>query len=317
MITTEFRAMGSRIFLAMDSEKDLWSNFRESVMQRFEEWEQSLSRFRSTSELSEVNRHSGQWQQVSDTFWQVLTLALQVEQETQGIITPAVLDALEAAGYTINFEDLGNTADRWLRQPLPTLANVREIELDESNHAINLPHGLRLDFGGVAKGWAVHQTMLILREYAPVLVDGGGDIAVSGPMQDGSAWPIGITDPMNASANLGLVMISSGGVATSGRDYRRWQVNGHWQHHLIDPRTQKPADTDVLAATVIAASVMDAEKHSKQCLILGSSETQRLDSPKDIAFLLVLEDGRTIESNNFDQFRWKESCKATHDKITV
>ena len=317
MITTEFRAMGSRIFLAMDTERDLWPGVRESVIKRFEEWEQTLSRFRSTSELSEVNRSSGNWQQVSEPFWQVLSLALKTEWQTDGIVTPGVLDALESAGYAVDFEDMGETADRWLRQPVITPAYVRNIELDERAHAVRLPKGLRLDFGGVAKGWAVHQTMLMLAEYAPVLVDGSGDIALSGAMQDGSSWPISIADPFDASTNLGLVMLSSGGVATSGRDYRRWLANGHWQHHLIDPRTQLPAETDVLTATVIAETVMDAERISKQCLILGSSETEKQFASTDTAYFLVKEDGSTVESENFRQFRWKESCKSIQDKISA
>jgi thiamine biosynthesis lipoprotein len=317
MITTEFRAMGSRIFLAMDSERDLWPELREPVVNQFEEWEQVLSRFRSTSELSEFNRNAGKWQKVSEVFWRVLTLALAVEIKSNGIVTPAVLNALEAAGYTVSFDDMGNTADRWLRQPLAEPASVREIEMDESTHSVRLPHGLRLDFGGVAKGWAVNETMLMLKKYAPVLVDGGGDIAVSGSMRDGSAWPVGITDPFNSSTNLGLIMLSSGAVATSGRDYRRWQVNGHWQHHLIDPRIQAPAETDVLTATVVADSVIEAEALSKQSLILGSREAVELFHGSSAACFLVLEDGSTVESNHFNDFRWQESCKIIHKEISI
>jgi hypothetical protein len=134
----------------MDSEKDLWSN-SVNLLCNASKSGTSLSRFSIDLRIErgepaiQVNGNRS-----VNTFWQVLTLALQVEQETQEL-SPCGTDALEAAGYTINFEDLGNTADRWLRQPLPTLAIVREIELDESIMPSNFPHGLRLDFGGVPK----------------------------------------------------------------------------------------------------------------------------------------------------------------------
>lgn len=318
MNTTEFRAMGSRIFLAMDSDRDPWPDLREGVIARFEAWEQSLSRFRSASELSVFNRRLGERVQVSEPFWQVLTLALRTAEKTNGIVTPAVLDALEAAGYDVTFEDIGDRADQWLRQPINQPVSLKDIELDESSHTVKMPKGLRLDFGGVAKGWAAHQTMLSLKQYGPVLVDAGGDISVSGPMRDGSAWPVGITDPFNPNGSLALLMLSGGGVATSGRDYRRWQLHGRTQHHLIDPRINAPAETDVLTVTVIAEDVIQAEALSKHLLILGSSESAAIvDDTSNNAFFLVLDDGRTIESNHFSLYKWNETWTTTKKAITA
>jgi thiamine biosynthesis lipoprotein ApbE len=65
-------------------------------------------------------------------------------------------------------------------------------------------------------------------------------------------------------------VIGAGGVATSGRDYRHWQKNGTPQHHIINPRTARPAETDVLSATVLAPSARQAEVAAKVALILGS-----------------------------------------------
>lgn len=310
MFTHEFRAMSSRIFLAMDTERDPWPEFSAEVTRWFEEWEQSLSRFRSSSELSGFNHLSGERQKVSETFWQVLDLALAMERKSNGIVTPAVLNALEAAGYNVTFEELGSTADTWLRQPIFETASVRDIELDASSRSVKTPKGMRLDFGGVAKGWAAHQAMLKLAGIGPVLVDAGGDIAISAPLRDGSAWPISIADPFNPTGNLGLLMIPSGGVATSGRDYRRWQAGGRWQHHLIDPRNNQPAQTEVFTATVIAENLLEAEALSKQALILGAGEAELLfknDSHR--AFFLVLESGETVQSNSFDNFRWMDPCQ--------
>jgi thiamine biosynthesis lipoprotein len=129
---------------------------------------------------------------------------------------------------------------------------------------------------------------------------------------------VGITDPFNPDGSLALLMLSGGGVATSGRDYRRWQSHGRTQHHLIDPRINAPAETDVLTATVIAEDVIRAEALSKQLLILGSSESLSvMDDSSSNAFFLVLEEGRTIESNHFSLYKWNETWTTTKKAITA
>src|SRR5207245_1441448 len=72
----------------------------------------------------------------------------------------------------------------------------REIKTYPYTRSVGLPAGVRLDFGGVAKGWAADEAASRLGEYGPALVDAGGDVAVSGPMRDGTGWPIGIEAPL-------------------------------------------------------------------------------------------------------------------------
>jgi thiamine biosynthesis lipoprotein len=95
-------------------------------------------------------------------------------------------------------------------------------------------------------------------------------------------------------------------VATSGRDYRRWRRNGVWQHHIIDPRTNRPAKTDVLCATVIAPSACQAEMAAKTLLIMGSLEGLRwLEARPTFAGLVVLEDGTTLHSRRWLEHIWR------------
>ena len=96
-------------------------------------------------------------------------------------------------------------------------------------------------------------------------------------------------------------MLVRGAVATSGRDYRRWQKGGVAQHHIIDPRTGQPAQTDVLTATIIAADGPTAEVAAKVALILGSHAGMAwLEERPTLAGLLVLEDGRVLQSHRMD-----------------
>lgn len=306
MKTINFHAMGSKILIAMDTDDILVMDEVLRARDWFEQWEESFSRFRLTSELSQLNRLPGIPMKVSEDFFDVAMLALNMESRTNGQITPTILNALETAGYTESFEKLTEQTWAVLNQPyLVENTGGREIQLNESSRTITLGYGTKIDFGGFAKGWAAHQTMLRLKKYAPVLVDAGGDISISEPLTDGTPWPIGVADPVNKEVDLDLLMIEKGGIATSGRDYRRWKMNNLQQHHLIDTRSNKPAQTDVMASTVIAENVMEAEMQAKMGMILGSEDGSTwLNSQPGIDYLLVLENGLFIKSAGYSERQW-------------
>ncbi len=303
MLRFDFRAMGCQMLAIIDSDTEV---ARETLMQVpvwFEAWEASLSRFRQDSELSALNRAAGKPMQASETMWQVIKASLRAAQSSAGLVTPTLLDAVEAAGYDRSFPllEAAGVSDSVV---IPeALRDWHAVELDPGTRTVRLPAGVRLDFGGVAKGWAADQAAQRLNLIAPALVDAGGDIAVSEGKTDGEPWPIAVADPLNAGADLDLLMIEQGGVATSGRDYRRWKRNGRWQHHIIDPRTGAPAETDVLTATVIGPTTADAEVAAKAALILGSVRGMEwIEARSELAGLLVLEDGRIFRSQRLGEY---------------
>jgi FAD:protein FMN transferase len=296
----EFRAMGCHMQAIADSSEPVEPI--NQVPAWFEDWEQTLSRFRADSELNQLNQNAGEPMQVSDVLWQVIQASLQAARQSDGIVTPTLLAALESAGYDRTFESLDPSATRQ-RPGWMTVSDWRSIEDDASARSIWLPPGMRLDLGGIAKGWAADQAARRLAKFAPTLIDAGGDIAISGPQANGKRWLIGVADPSEPERNLELLAIARGAVATSGRDYRRWQRDGVWQHHIIDPRTGEPAKTDVIAATVIAPNAIDAEVAAKMVLILGSrAGLDWLEKQSTLAGLLVLERGYVIHSQRLGHY---------------
>jgi len=305
-----FRAMGCQMQALLDDDSAEASEALDQVPGWFEEWEQALSRFRADSELSRLNARGGQAVPVSLALWEVVELAFTAARETGGLVTPTQLAALEAAGYNQTFDDLPKDAaagTEWLTPaPAPDLAQA--VERDAQRRTLRLASGVRLDLGGVAKGWAADQAARRLSSVGPALVDAGGDIAVSDPRAGGLPWAVGVANPFFADGELETLRIAAGaGVATSGRDYRRWQRNGHWYHHILDPRTGLPAVTDVLTATVVGPSAARAEAAAKVALIVGSQAGLAwLGARPEFAACLVLEDGRQVRTANLAQYMANE-----------
>lgn len=306
MKTITFNAMGSPIFIALDTDDHEVVAEAMKSQQWFEEWEQILSRFRFSSELSEINRHPGMEKHVTPVFNEVMLAAEKAERLSVGLVTPTVLNALISAGYQDDFDTLLERTGNEFQQALFSPTEAGLVKFDHRNHTVELPFGTQLDFGGIAKGWAAHQVMLRLSKMTPVLVDAGGDIAISGLMQSKGKWPVGVANPFDQDNNLALLMIENGGIATSGKDYHRWMFNGAMQHHIIDPRTMQPAETDILTITVLASNVMDAETYAKAALIKGGDHGKRwLDEQPGIAYLIVLDDGTLIRNAQFTDYEWK------------
>jgi FAD:protein FMN transferase len=299
----EFRAMNSAVTAHVASDSAAASQALAQVPTWFAGWEQCFSRFLASSELSQLNAiHSGKWIHIGDALWEVLQTATWATEWSDGLVSPLMGAALEAIGYDRSFETVRSSSNQHIALLEAEPAGCA-IELDRRMQAVRLPPEAKLDLGGIAKGWAAHKAMEQLKAFGPALVDAGGDLAMSA-QPDGATWPIEIEHPSGAAPEL--LCVASGGVATSGKDYRRWRTARGWQHHLIDVRTHQPANTDVMSATVIAPNVMMAEVAAKTALILGSVDGLTwLERHNELAGLLVRDDGRVLHSSRLGGFLWR------------
>jgi len=296
-----FRAMGSDMLVILQSDSKSAQDVLKDVPTWFEEWEQSLSRFRLDSELSRLNRTFDQPVSVSNVLWEVFQTAVWADEFSDGLVTPTVLDAMLDAGYDVSFNELSR--EQFGIMPQSAHHPLSQVIADPDSQTINLPKGVHLDFGGVAKGWAAHQTVNRLRQLGPCLMNAGGDIAVSGPQMDEGAWQIGISDPFHAGSDFDTLLVKQGGVASSGKDRRNWKRNGLLQHHIINPNTGLPVDTDVLRVTVVAPTVMDAEAAAKTAFILGKERGLAwLESQPSFAGLVVMDSGEVFITSSMTEY---------------
>ncbi len=214
-----FRAMGTEVELlvdASDAEEAL-----DAAEAEFHRLEAILTRFRPESELSRLNE--GGEIEAGDDLLRVTDLALAAREETGGRFDPTVHDAVVAAGYDRTFDELPSDG-----AAVSGADCVGTVRLD--GRRIELDPGVRLDFGGIGKGYAAERAADLLAAAGPCLVNAGGDIAVRG-----GAWPIGI----ETGGETLTVELTGGALATSGRDRRRWRRGGRELHHLIDPADRR------------------------------------------------------------------------------
>ena len=247
-----FRAMGTDIELLVEAEAA--DDALTAAAAEFERLEALLSRFRETSELTRLNTHGSI--DAGPDLRRVIELALDGRRRSGGRFDPTVHDAVVSAGYDRTFSDVTPDADRPAGPARPAGGDV---QIEEGR--IILAPGVRIDLGGIGKGYAAERAAEVLATAGPCLVNAGGDIATRS-----GVWPVGVE---TGTATITLEL-SGGALATSGRDRRTWRRAGRTLHHLIDPRTGAPAQTDVLRVTVVAPDAVEAEIAATSLFLAGA-----------------------------------------------
>ena len=305
METFEFSAMNTRVVIAAKGNAiDLAHAFvrtREYVTKR----EAQFTRFRDTSELCALNRAAGTWFNASAEMFELLQEAVSLSQETHGLFNPAILDALEYAGYdaSMEFVRARKMDARASRRELHA-ENFDAIAFHDATRAVWLPPHTRIDLGGIAKGWIAERAAQVLAEYTEACaVNAGGDLFTIGVPRDAEAWEIEIEDPNDAARTIALLHAPRGAVATSSITKRKWKQGTREQHHLIDPRTGLPAATDWLSVTVLAPHATIAEVFAKALLIGGSRDANFIAGERaEIEFIAVDRAGKLWGSERAKEF---------------
>ncbi len=298
-----FRAMGCQMKVLIDTTTDATSAAT-MVAESFIQWEHTLSRFEPQSELNLLSRKPDVWQAVSPVLWDVLLAAAWAYQHTNGLIDPTIRPALEAHGYNKTHSAL--TAEN-----TPTSnhqSGWERVQIDSTQARVLIPRGVTLDLAGVAKSWAAQMAIQQLWEYPAVAIDAAGDICFRGIPAEYGAWPIGI-EPLSGYAETPMLALRDCAIATSGIDKRSWkQQDGTRAHHIIDPRTESPSESDVVRASVIAPSLLEADVAARTLVILGYADgTRWLAGLPNHACLMHRTDGTTTTDPRWDDYLWKEA----------
>lgn len=240
-----------------------------------------LTRFEAESELSRFNARAGKWVEVSSLLEDLLWEAVTAFETSGGLVHCAVLPALIQAGYGKDWRQMRPAGELYeaswestsnlcssasnlcgiptdlQADPLPPLPDLLQVRTG----AAWLAPGAAIDLGGIAKGWIADRA--VERMGPNSVANCAGDLMAIGPgpgSTGGEGWPVGFGGQ--------TLLLYEMAAATSGTAKRRW---GDGQHHLIDPRTGRPAASDLTEVSVLAQSGSDAEVLAKAAFMLGSA----------------------------------------------
>jgi thiamine biosynthesis lipoprotein len=295
--TFPHHAMGGRfdlhLYLLPDDPRD-WERVVTRILSRVDRWVLRLSRFVPNSEINALNEDRRAAVPVTPLLAAVLDWGRTAQQTSDGVVNPALLDALLAAQAGVPWEGYP------FLPPAPPETSAYTVLRTEMSPVVVRPPGTHLDLGGIAKGWIADRTLALLDAAPGALVDADGDLALR-PAQD-EAWTIGVGDPRDPRSDLATLHVDGSGLpthtwglGTSGITVQAWTHGERHAHHLIDPGTGQPAQTDLLQVTVLAASARLAETYAKTAVILGRERgTAFLDDAPVAGAILLTDAGETL-----------------------
>ncbi|HEX5501695.1 MAG TPA: FAD:protein FMN transferase [Thermomicrobiales bacterium] len=264
----------------------------------FCEVEARCNRFDPLSELTQLSARIDVPTPVSPLLYAVLDFALGVARASDGAFDPTLGYDLARRGFDRDYR----TGRRGTAAGAPVgRADYRDVRLDPARQAVTLRRPLLLDLGAVAKGLAIDlaaRELLPCRDFA---IDAGGDLYLGGRNAAGEPWRVGVRHPRRADAALAVLRVGDLAVCTSG-DYERRSPGPGGGHHLLDPRTGRPA-AGAASVTVVAPTAMLADALATAAFVLGPERGLRLLERQGVAGLIVTPELDYLATPGFAEYQ--------------
>lgn len=284
-VERRLRAMGTECQVLVSAAPGAATLLADAACARVELLEQSWSRFRPASELSRLNARAGSGPvEVSADLLALVDTMRSAWHMTDGLFDPTVLESVRALGYDTDYADViarGAVQSATSFTGLQRSPGMTGVSIDLDASTVELPAGVGLDPGAIGKGLAADLIVDELRAAGAdgVLVNLGGDVVFAGAPADDPHWAIEVVDeraPREAADRTLRTLdfeasVERGAVATSTTLKRRW---GAGIHHLVDPRTGRMAEPELVQATVSAAYGWQAEAAATAVLLMGAEKGQ-------------------------------------------
>lgn len=269
MLTQRFYAFNTVITLQAFGEPALCKQAFDEARRACRTFERMFSRTLPHSDITRLNNAQGQPVQIHADTADLLQCALRYCADSEGLFDITV-------GSVVRLWDF----HQGVIPPKETLANalphvnwqaicVNCIEHEWFAH-ITDPQAA-VDVGGIAKGWIADRLtdLMVQAGVSTFVVNLGGNVVAHGQKPDGSGWRVGLQDPREKGGIVGAVEVRNASAVTSGVYERCFTHDGHLYHHILDPKTGYPVQTDLAGVTIIAERSLDAEGYSTTLLALG------------------------------------------------
>ncbi len=295
-VTREASIMGTTIHAEVwHEDRKLAEQMAEQVLQIMEQVNASMSPYLETSELSKINREASIVPvKVSAELFGLIADSLEYSRLTEGAfdITYA------SVGYLYDYRNAVRPDSAQIQAKLPGI-NFTHVKLNRTANSVGFSvPGVRIDLGGIAKGYAVDLAIDRARELGikNILVSAGGDTRILGD-RNGRPWIIGVRHPVDRNRVIAKIPLVNEAISTSGDYERYFDEDGVRYHHIIDPKTGDSARS-VHSVTIIGPVATDTDALSTSVFVLGPKKgMELLNSLARIEGIIVDADGNLLYSN--------------------
>ena len=222
---------------------------------------------------------------VSDETAYLVEQSLEISRKTDGAFDITIYPVMELWGFTTKNYKVPQADE--LQE---TLKRVSYENVSLKDHELVLKNNAQIDFGGIAKGYTSSRVMQIFKEYGIEhgMVNLGGNVQTLGTKTDGMAWRVAIQSPQGGNQYLGILETSDKAVITSGGYERYFEENGVTYHHIIDPKTGYPSDSDLTSVTIVCADGTKADALSTSFFVMGLQKAETFYKNTDLDFDVIL-----------------------------
>ncbi len=201
----------------------------------------------------------------------IVSKALEINKTTNGAFDISIYPLMVKWGFTTQKYNVPskNEISKLLKD-----VDSSKIIFDEKSGNIKLKENMKIDLGGIAKGYTSNRVMQIFKECGVKsgLVSLGGNVQALGTKTDGTAWQIAIENPDKSSDYIGVVSVKDKAVITSGGYERYFEKNGKTYHHILDPETGYPAESGLKSVTIVSDDGTLADALSTSLFVMGKEK---------------------------------------------
>ncbi len=300
MVSDSTYMLGTYLQLSVwaDSKADGMEVIKTSF-ERIKEIEDKMSANMDESEIGQINMNAGKtYVEVSDETDEVIKKAIHYARLTDGAFDPAI-------GKLVKLWNIGTESERVPSegeiQDALQFVDYRKIELQNKNKVKLSDAEMRIDLGGIAKGYAADKVTEIMRAKGikHAIINLGGNVVTIGKKTDGTSWKVGIQDPFEPTGtHMGVIQVHDQTVVTSGNYERYFIVDNKRYHHIIDPKSGYPAENGIISATIVTSSSTDADGLSTSVYVLGPDRGMELiENLEGVECIIITEDKKVLMSS--------------------
>jgi len=278
----------------------VYGSKRAEVLKKLEdkinELDGRLSTGKVTSEVSKLN-DTGK-AVLSKTSISLVKKSLELNKQTGGLFDITIYPLMELWGFpTKNYRI---PSDKEIRATLKNVGSDKIIFNENTGEISFKNKGMKIDFGGIGKGYITDELVKILKDekVESAIINLGGNVYGFNKKPDGSLWNVAIRDPDEPDDYMAVIKLEDSAVITSGGYERYFEENGIRYHHIIDPRTGKPSESNLKSVSIVSKDGTLADTLSTSLFIMGEEKAIKYwrENKNEFDIILMTNDNRLLVS---------------------